>query len=284
VGLFSVINTIHRKGAIPDYTDIKKEERSDQIKTNIQDAFTTTISVSNGELRYLGRNGKIARRNDRRQTQGASQGFVGTQREKERQQQQRRHEEQKNKRWPIAPLPRDGPREPRPSKRDVEWPMTANHRRWKSKRRFIASPESRPIAKRAEQKKSNGRLPPNSSLRSSKKDRANKTNNSNANGAVSTDLTGVLTGKQPRVSQIKAAIRGMEDSGCPVPPGYVLMMQFVPAAKQTPGKGRGSGKQTNNNNNNNIATPSPGKGRGRQANNNNNSSSKKSGGGRGGKK
>lgn len=149
---------------------------------------------------------------------------------------------------------------------------------------YRQSRKSADSKKRAEQKKSNGRLPPNSSLRSSKKDRANKTNNSNANGAVSTDLTGVLTGKQPRVSQIKAAIRGMEDSGCPVPPGYVLMMQFVPAAKQTPGKGRGSGKQTNNNNNNNIATPSPGKGRGRQANNNNNSSSKKSGGGRGGKK
>ena len=149
---------------------------------------------------------------------------------------------------------------------------------------YRQSRKSADSKKRVEQKKSNGRLPPNSSLRSSKRDRANKTNNINANSNASTDLPGVVTAKQPRVSQIKAAIRGMEDSGCPVPPGYVLMMQFVPAVSPSPGKGRGRGKQTNNNNNNNnIATPSPGKGRGRQANNNNNSSSKNNGGGRGGR-
>jgi len=99
--------------------------------------------------------------------------------------------------------------------------------------------------KAADKKASNGRLPPNSSLRG-KKNNAKKTNKGD------NDPTGVLLGKMPRPTQLKAAIRGMSDAGCPMPQGYQLVMQFSPdAAKKKPKRKQPDGKKQNNNNSNN---------------------------------
>lgn len=126
--------------------------------------------------------------------------------------------------------------------------------------------------KKTEQKASNGRLPPNSSLRGKKN--VNKNNNS--------DPPGATLGRMPSKKQIEAAIQGMKNAGYPVPAGHQLIMQFAPlivaAAPAAIGKGKGKqrgsggggrvggGGQANNNNNNN-----------------NNSNNKKNAGGRGGR-
>mmetsp|Transcript_16265 Transcript_16265/g.37464 ORF Transcript_16265/g.37464 Transcript_16265/m.37464 type:complete len:227 (+) Transcript_16265:134-814(+) len=88
--------------------------------------------------------------------------------------------------------------------------------------------------KKAEQKKTQGRLPPNSSLRSKK-------NNKTKAGANANDPPGIVTGMQPSQKQIKAALKGMETAGCPIPNGYQIMVQFIPpAAAPAPAKGKGS--------------------------------------------
>jgi hypothetical protein len=98
--------------------------------------------------------------------------------------------------------------------------------------------------KAADKKASNGRLPPNSSLRG-KKSNAKKTNKD------VNDTPVVLFGKMPRQNQIKAAIRGMTDAGCPMPQGYQLVMQFSPlATKEKPKRKQPDAKKQNNKNNN----------------------------------
>lgn len=100
--------------------------------------------------------------------------------------------------------------------------------------------------KKSESKATNGRLPPNSSLREKKG--AKKSNKSNNSGNANVNGTsGVLVARLPKQNQIKAAIRGMEESGCPVPDGFQLIMQFAPIEEK--GKGKGKGKQPNANTN-----------------------------------
>jgi len=92
-----------------------------------------------------------------------------------------------------------------------------------------------------EQKLSNGRLPPNSSLRDKKK----KKDNANANAPQ----------KTPSKKQLNAAVQGMKTAGYCVPDGYTMTMQFIPIkAVATTGKGKGKGgqqqQQQNHGNNN----------------------------------
>lgn len=98
-------------------------------------------------------------------------------------------------------------------------------------------------AKKASEKKTtNGRVPPNSSLREKKNAKAKKNSN---------DPPGALVGKMPQAKQVKAAIQGMELAGCPVPKGFQLVMQFSPVAANGKGKGKQSNANSNNNKNNN---------------------------------
>ena len=100
--------------------------------------------------------------------------------------------------------------------------------------------------KKAESKATNGRLPPNSTLRDKKNTKKSSKNNNSGKGNDN-DAPGVLFGRLPKQNQIKAAIRGMEESGCPVPDGFQLIMQFAPIEEK--GKGKGKGKQPNANTN-----------------------------------
>lgn len=92
--------------------------------------------------------------------------------------------------------------------------------------------------KKAEKRATNGRVAPNSSLRQKK---APKKKNDK-------DPPGALIGRLPEPYHIRAAIRGMEDSGCPVPDGFQLVMQFAPVENKQQ-KGKGNGKQSNANSN-----------------------------------
>lgn len=104
--------------------------------------------------------------------------------------------------------------------------------------------------KKAEKKVTNGRLAPNSSLRDKKSTRKNATNKGNAK---TQDPPGPLFGRLPQRKQIKAAIQGMYDAGCPVPDGYQVVMQFSPIEEKEKGKEKGnqpnknSGNQKNGN-------------------------------------
>mmetsp|Transcript_43397 Transcript_43397/g.48603 ORF Transcript_43397/g.48603 Transcript_43397/m.48603 type:complete len:236 (+) Transcript_43397:97-804(+) len=101
-----------------------------------------------------------------------------------------------------------------------------------------------------EQKLSNGRLPPNSSLRDKKK---KQKDNSNAKANA--------TQKTPSKKQLNAAVQGMKNAGYCVPDGYTMTMQFIPnEAATTTGKGKGKGgqQQQNHGNNNNRGDRSGG--------------------------
>ena len=103
--------------------------------------------------------------------------------------------------------------------------------------------------KKAENKATNGRLPPNSNLRDKKGTKKSNKNNSGGN-SNDNDTPSVLFGRLPKQNQIKAAIRGMEESGCPVPDGYQLIMQFSPI--EDTGKGKGRQPKANSNSKNNA--------------------------------
>lgn len=115
--------------------------------------------------------------------------------------------------------------------------------------------------KRAEKKATGGRLAPNSSLREKKNTR--KIANNKAKNSVE-DTPGLLQGRLPKQGQIKAAIRGMEEAGCPVPEGFQLVMQFSPIED----KGKGNGRQPNakSNNKNNANQKNGGRRRGGRKN------------------
>jgi len=99
-----------------------------------------------------------------------------------------------------------------------------------------------------EQKLSNGRLPPNSSLRDKKKkQKVNSNSNANANANARQ--------KTPSKKQLNAAVQGMKNAGYCVPDGYTMTMQFVLIEAATiTGKGKGKGgqqqQQQNHGNNN----------------------------------
>ena len=102
--------------------------------------------------------------------------------------------------------------------------------------------------KKAEKKVTNGRVAPNSSLRDKK---GTKKNTNNKGNAKTEDPPGPLFGRLPQQKQIKAAIQGMKDAGCPVPDGYQVVMQFSPVEEKGKGKGRqpntkGSNKNSGN--------------------------------------
>jgi len=140
---------------------------------------------------------------------------------------------------------------------------------------YRQSRRSNAAKKTADKKASNGRLPPNSSLREKKNGRntAKKTNNKQNDS----DPPGVLFGRMPKGIQMKAAVQGMYDAGCPVPEGFQLVMQFAPKEpKENTGKGKGNQSNNNNNRNNNSNNRN-------NSNNNNNNGNQKSGGRRNGR-
>ena len=122
--------------------------------------------------------------------------------------------------------------------------------------------------RKQEQKSSNGRLPPNSSLRDNTKKNSNKNNNNNITVAP------VSLGRIPNKKQMNAALQGMKEAGCPVPAGHTLIMQFIPAlvVAAPTGKGKGGKQQQQQQTNKRGGRGGGGDGRGR------------GGGGRGGRK
>jgi len=130
--------------------------------------------------------------------------------------------------------------------------------------------------KKVEKKASNGRLPPNSSLREKRNTRSS---NNNSRDESANDPPGVPIGRIPRQIQIKAAIQGMYDAGCPVPQGFQLVMQFSPKAVQEKGKkpNKNSNNNRNNNNNNRNGNNNNNNQRNGNGNNNNNSGRRRSG-------
>ena len=110
--------------------------------------------------------------------------------------------------------------------------------------------------KRAEQKKTGGRLPPNSSLRAKK-------NTNKKSVEISPEAPAVVTIKQPRKTQLMAAIKGMEQAGCPVPDGFQVAMQFIPSPVTKATKGMGKKSQAGSNKNNNSTNKRNTSGRGR---------------------
>jgi len=107
---------------------------------------------------------------------------------------------------------------------------------------YRQSRRSNASKKNQEQKSSNGRLPPNSSLRDKKK------NNSNSK-ANAKQVTVSAVEKTPSKKQLNAAVQGMKSAGCTIPDGYTMTMKFIPKAA-TSGKGKGKGGQQQDNRNN----------------------------------
>ena len=135
------------------------------------------------------------------------------------------------------------------------------------------------VAKKAAEKKATkGRVPPNSSLR--------EKNNPKKAPASKTDPPGNLVGRMPQQRQIRAAIQGMESAGCPMPPGFQLVMQFAPMpAASTKGKAATAKKTTTNNNNkNNNNTKKKNTNTNNKNANNKNANGGRKNGGRGKKK
>jgi hypothetical protein len=136
---------------------------------------------------------------------------------------------------------------------------------------YRQSQKSATAKNRAENKASGGRLPPNSSLRDTKKKGDKK---QAGNGPQQPQA--IFGGRVPSKKQVEAAIKGMESIGQPVPPGHQVVLTFVPviaSAKPDPkgkkGKGPPQGgppknQPNNNQSNNNRPNSNAKKGRGYQ--------------------